>query len=157
MLISCGKSDNDSITIQKEKVSVDSEFNDYIDIIKKNLSLYNVTPDKINMIDNVSIEFGHLKPNLHREPVAGVCKIKYSGRKVFSQKITIDLKLWRTFNHKYKIEIIAHELGHCAWGLKHLNASGELMSPVLLHNISEAQWQTFAFHIMKSQDNFISF
>lgn len=155
MLFSCGKDENDSNLVKQEPVVVHPEFEEYIDIIKKNLLTYHVSADKIKKIDNVSIKFGQLKPNGKQEPVAGVCKIKYTRNKVYSQKITIDLKLWRSFSHKYKVEIIAHELGHCAWGLKHVNTAGELMSPVLITNISEPQWLTFAFHIMNANEDIV--
>nr|BFD33212.1 hypothetical protein GTC16762_28300 [Pigmentibacter ruber] len=152
LILSCGKTYENQKNIQKEKVFVDNAFVYYLNNVKEKLRKLKVSEYKINKINNVSIEFGDIKRKNGNEKVAGVCNIKYTDTLVYSQKITIDISQWETFNTKYKIEIIAHELGHCAWGLKHDQTKDQIMSEILT-NITESKWHIFADQIMNSSEN----
>ena len=152
LVFSCGKTEDNSDDIEKEQVLVDGEFNYYIKNIKEKLKKYNVSEHKINKIDDVTIVFGDIHRKNGKDHVAGFCVVKYTKKTVYSQKITIDISQWRTFTDKYRTDIIAHELGHCAWGLKHDHTEDQIMSEKLT-DIIETKWHIFADQIMKSSEN----
>ncbi|WGL58871.1 hypothetical protein QEJ31_10090 [Pigmentibacter sp. JX0631] len=152
LILSCGKTEESSDDVKKEQVLVDTEFKYYVENVKEKLRKYSVSENKISKIDDVTIEFGDIHRKNGKEKVAGFCVVKYTKKIVYSQRITIDISQWHSFSSKYKTEIIAHELGHCAWGLKHDHTEDQIMSEILT-NITEPKWHIFAEQIIKSSDN----
>ena len=83
------------------------------------------------------------------------CKTEYEvysngTKKIIHRIIFIDTKKWEDISsEKMRTDIIAHEYGHCAWDLEHLNSTGEMMSEVV-SDIGESSWYYFVKQIMNS-------
>ena len=150
-VVGCGqKSESEKAESSASTVNVDPYFNFYKNLVKQKLSNYGVPKSYLNKMDLVNLNFGTVT-----HPAIGECKTEYDvysngKRKITNRTIFIDLKKWNDINdEEMKAGIIAHEYGHCAWELMHLNIKGEIMSEVV-YNISEKNWRYFVKQIMNS-------
>ena len=161
--ISCGKSSskntnqNKSSSPVKEEIVVDSEFSIYLEKLKVKLLKININPSQIEKINNVSIilqkndsssELNNSSRDSSKD-ILGVCKKNTLNNQITSRKIYIDRSKWYLLDEEKKLNLIAHELGHCAWNLKHLDTSNQVMSPHVT-DLNEYEWNYFVQQINES-------
>lgn len=164
--IGCGKpSDhktvkNDKMVTAKQKIEVDPEFLEYVNFITQKLVNFEVTNSQLQKIKSVSIRFGEV--SLHKntsvsasndtsKKAIGSCEKPRKNKKIESREITIDLSNWTSLSREMKMNLIAHELGHCAWNLKHIETENKVMSPVV-SAFTEDEWKYFAEQIKNSNE-----
>lgn len=151
-LIGCGKppgpnENNESSFPENESFGkVDPSFTLYLNRVKNTLIRLGISRASLQKIDYVSINYEAINGK-----AVGVCNteiIKESNGKIIysSKKIFMDPYKWSNLNEEGKKEILAHELGHCAWGLDHLNYNYQIMSEVV-SNINENAWIYFSNQI----------
>lgn len=58
------------------------------------------------------------------------------------------------YKSEFKLELIAHELGHCIWSLGHTPEKNEIMSKNHSSPLSEQAWERFAMQIITHQHLF---
>lgn len=51
------------------------------------------------------------------------------------KEIIVDAKRWSEASEKRKLAVMAHELGHCDFGLGHINGESNLMSPYIHQSV----------------------
>ena len=150
LIMGCGNQVNEGNNSSSNNVEsfgdVNPSFNFYIEKVKNKLFKYGVNYQSIQKINYVSINYGEIK-----DEAVGVCNTKFKihdniDKEITSRKIMIDPIKWNNLNQEEKIEILAHELGHCAWLLNHLDSENQIMSPIV-SNINEDAWLYFANQI----------
>ncbi|WP_397601859.1 hypothetical protein [Silvanigrella sp.] len=161
--VGCGKSSNDNISqnknsnTTKEEIVIDSEFSIYLQKLKEKLLRLNINSSQIEKINNVSIilqkndsssELNNSSRDSSKD-VLGVCKKNSLNNEIISRKIFIDRIKWDLLDEEKRLNLIAHELGHCAWNLKHLNTNNQVMSPHVTE-LNEYEWNYFAQQIKES-------
>ncbi|KAB8039933.1 hypothetical protein GCL60_06635 [Silvanigrella paludirubra] len=161
--VGCGKSSNESVNQNKnssdvkDEIVVDSEFLIYLKNLKEKLLKLNINPSQIEKINNVSLilhkndssnEVNSFSRDSSKD-ILGVCKKNTLNNEVTSRKIFIDRSKWELLDEEKRLNLIAHELGHCAWNLKHLDTNNQIMSPHVT-DLSENEWAYFAQQIKES-------
>lgn len=164
--IGCGKSsenksvNKDELSNAKQTVEVDQEFLEYVNFIKQKLTNLEVTNTQLQKINFVSIRFGKISvvennpsdaSNDSSSETLGACKRPTDNRIKEFRAISIDLTKWTELSYKKKINLIAHELGHCAWDLEHNDSKNKVMSHVV-SEITEGEWRYFAEQVKNSNE-----
>jgi len=162
--VGCGKSSNENVSQNKisndvkDEIFVDSEFLIYLKNLKEKLLKLNISLSKIEKINNVSIilnkndssnEVNSFSRDSSKD-ILGVCKKNTLNNEITSRKIFIDKSKWELLDEEKRLNLIAHELGHCAWNLKHLDTNNQIMSPHVT-DLSENEWDYFAQQIKESK------
>jgi hypothetical protein len=149
-VIGCGKApDPNSMNASSSydtHGNADPLFKPFIKRVKETLNRLGVSNLSIQKIDLVSINYGRVNGS-----AVGVCNTEFyedeNGKKIITlRNIFMDPSKWNHLSDDGKKEILAHELGHCAWGLGHLASENQIMSPVVT-NINENAWIYFANQI----------
>ncbi len=127
--------------------NIDPVLKMYIKGVKLKLVSLGVSDSSIQKMDNIFIKFADIA-----ETAVGICyhSIDEYGNFIYisSNEITIDKNKWEKINDdNVKLAIIAHEYGHCSWGLDHLDVEDHIMSVAASHKIDDYAWQYFAYQI----------
>jgi hypothetical protein len=129
LLNSCGANRGDS--------RKDIEIKEVMDEGLKDLSYFNVDTSRVMNID--SYVFGELPTGL-----IGLCQSADKdtqwniGQTDTGNHITISKEYWGTHDQNHKKALILHEIGHCAWGLRHQETG--IMTANLVYFSDEAQY-----------------
>lgn len=146
-MIGCGKSPEPNEPNSYDiSGNVDFSFKSFIKSIKEILNSLDVSGISIQKIDLVSINYKNIN-----DDADGICNIESyndkNGKKIItSRNIFMDLSKWNRLSDEEKKALLAHELGHCAWGLNHLTFKNQIMSPIVT-NINKDAWIYFANQI----------
>ena len=134
-LTSCGVQEeviNRQFQKKNKVLYTDKIINKHVVDIKSKLNPYGIDENTLNKIN---------------EKAAAFCVYD-------TKEVVLHTKVWEQIKYNSKTILLAHEIGHCAWKLQHIETPLEIMfkSFVDIYSYGEKHWKFFADTICKKEN-----
>ena len=135
---------------KKNKVLyTDKIINKHVVDIKSKLNHYGIDENTLNKINEITFYFSDAEEdfNKNNEKAAAFCVYD-------TKEVVLHTKVWEQIKYNSKTILLAHEIGHCAWKLQHIETPLEIMfkSFVDIYSYGEKHWKFFADTICKKEN-----